>query len=197
MTIQSIYCPKWFPLKYQRSPVSNFVLKQKEAPLILTLMLSTGPTRYRSHRTVSRNQPSLVGATRVDRTAHPMGVSHTRTHRRAPQSSSGPRQPERASALSTLLQRRRQFQAKPQSDQRKRNAQKLSKSTPLCLLLILKCCSMENVYIVFVTILSIRSVNGPCLVSLFIHSIWVRSCGVTAGTETPSSEHARKNGSSN
>lgn len=104
--------------------------------------LPTGPTRYRSHRTVSRNQPSLVRATRGDRTAHPMGVSNTRTHRRAPQSSSGPRQPERASALSTLLERRRQMQAKPQSDQRKRNAQKLSKCTPLLLQFIGKFCSM-------------------------------------------------------
>lgn len=118
--MQSIPCPKLFSLKYRRPTLSTVALK-----LTLTLMLSTGPTR--SHRTVSRNQPSLVRATRFDRTAHPVDGSNTRTHRRAPQSSSGPRQPERASALSALLQRRRQFQAKPQSDQRKRNAQKLSK----------------------------------------------------------------------
>ncbi|XP_078131229.1 fibronectin type III domain-containing protein 1 isoform X2 [Sander vitreus] len=85
---------------------------------------SAGPAR--SLQTAARNQPSLQRATRVDRTAHPLGVSKTRTHRRAPQSSSGPRQPERALAGAPPLERRRQHHIKPQSDQRNRNTQKLT-----------------------------------------------------------------------
>ncbi|TDH00483.1 hypothetical protein EPR50_G00188940 [Perca flavescens] len=84
----------------------------------------TGPAR--SPQTAARNQPSSKRATRVDRTAHPLGVSKTRTHKRAPQSSSGPRQPERALAGAPPLERRRQHHIKPQSDQRNRNTQKLT-----------------------------------------------------------------------
>ncbi|XP_032399019.1 fibronectin type III domain-containing protein 1 isoform X1 [Etheostoma spectabile] len=85
---------------------------------------SAGPAR--SPLTAARKQSPLQRATRVDRTAHPLGVSKTRTHRRAPQSSSGPRQPERASAGVPPLERRRQHHIKPQSDQRNRNTQKLT-----------------------------------------------------------------------
>ncbi|GAA6228791.1 fibronectin type III domain-containing protein 1 isoform X1 [Lates japonicus] len=80
----------------------------------------------RPSQTAVRNQPSVQRATRVDRTTNPLGVSNTRTHRRAPQSSSGPRQPERAFAGTPLLERRRQHHIKPQSDQRNRNTAKLT-----------------------------------------------------------------------
>ncbi|XP_041814866.1 fibronectin type III domain-containing protein 1 [Chelmon rostratus] len=85
---------------------------------------SSGPAR--SPQTAARNQPSVQRATRVDRTANPLGLSNTRTHRRAPQSSSGPRQPERALAGAPPLERRRQHHTKPQSDQRNRNTHKLT-----------------------------------------------------------------------
>lgn len=88
---------------------------------------ATGPVR--SSQTAARNHPPVQRATRVDRTAHLPVASNTRTHRRAPQSSSGPRQPERAFAGTPLLERRRQHHTKPQSDQRNRNAAKLSKRT--------------------------------------------------------------------
>ncbi|KAM6906035.1 fibronectin type III domain-containing protein 1 isoform 2-T2 [Lycodopsis pacificus] len=80
----------------------------------------------RSLQTAARNQLPLQRATRVNRTAHPLGVSNTRTHRRAPQSSSGPRQPERALPGAPPLERRRQHHTKPQSDQRNRNTPKLT-----------------------------------------------------------------------
>ncbi|XP_068580804.1 fibronectin type III domain-containing protein 1 [Cebidichthys violaceus] len=80
----------------------------------------------RSPQTAARNQLSVQRATRVNRTAHPLGVSNTRTHRRAPQSSSGPRQPERALPGAPPLERRRQHHTKPQSDQRNRNTPKLT-----------------------------------------------------------------------
>ncbi|XP_058469655.1 fibronectin type III domain-containing protein 1 isoform X2 [Solea solea] len=85
---------------------------------------STGPVRF--SQTAVRNHPSVKRATRVDRTIHPSGVSNTRTHRRAPQSSSGPRQPERAVAGTPLLERRQRHNTKPQSDQRNRNMPKLT-----------------------------------------------------------------------
>uniref|UniRef100_A0A669DIE8 Fibronectin type III domain containing 1 n=1 Tax=Oreochromis niloticus TaxID=8128 RepID=A0A669DIE8_ORENI len=62
----------------------------------------------------------------MDRKAQLSGVPNVRTHRRAPQSSSGPRQPERVLAGVPLLERRRQHYAKPQSDQRNRLARKLT-----------------------------------------------------------------------
>ena len=93
----------------------------------LVYVLPTGPAR--SPQRSTRNQPFVQRAARAGRTAHPLGVSNTRTHRRAPQSSSGPRQPERASAGAPPLERRRQHHTKPQSDQRNRNTQKLSKGT--------------------------------------------------------------------
>ncbi|XP_047184490.1 fibronectin type III domain-containing protein 1 isoform X2 [Scophthalmus maximus] len=79
---------------------------------------SAGPVRF--SQTAGRNQPSVKRAARVNRTARPSGVSNTRTHRRAPQSSSGPRQPEGASVGTPLLARRHQHHTKPQSDQRNR-----------------------------------------------------------------------------
>ncbi|KAM8726135.1 fibronectin type III domain-containing protein 1 isoform 3-T3 [Acanthopagrus schlegelii] len=85
---------------------------------------SAGPAR--SPQRSTRNQPFIQRAARAGRTAHSLGVSNTRTHRRAPQSSSGPRQPERASAGAPPLERRRQHHTKPQSDQRNRNTQKLT-----------------------------------------------------------------------
>ncbi|KAK9531476.1 hypothetical protein VZT92_010899 [Zoarces viviparus] len=80
----------------------------------------------RSPQTAARNQLPLQRATRVNRTARPLGVSNTRKHRRAPQSSSGPRQPERALPGAPPLERRRQHHTKPQSDQRNRNTPKLT-----------------------------------------------------------------------
>ncbi|XP_034555367.1 fibronectin type III domain-containing protein 1 [Notolabrus celidotus] len=85
---------------------------------------SAGPPR--SPQAASRNQPPVQRATRVDRKVNPLSLSTTRTHRRAPQSSSGPRQPERALAGAPPLERRRQHYTKPQSDQRNRNTQKLT-----------------------------------------------------------------------
>ncbi|KAM9840245.1 fibronectin type III domain-containing protein 1 [Aulostomus maculatus] len=85
---------------------------------------SAGPAR--STVTATRNQPSVKRATRVDRTANPVRASTTRTHRRAPQSSSGPRQPEGALRKTPLLDRRRQHHTKPQSDQRNRHSPKLT-----------------------------------------------------------------------
>ncbi|KAK5852880.1 hypothetical protein PBY51_006716 [Eleginops maclovinus] len=83
-----------------------------------------GPVR--SRKTAARKQSSVQRPTRVNRTAHPSGASNARTHRRAPQSSSGPRQPERALAGAPLLEQRRQHHTKPQSDQRNRNTAKLT-----------------------------------------------------------------------
>ncbi|XP_029318448.1 fibronectin type III domain-containing protein 1 isoform X2 [Cottoperca gobio] len=82
---------------------------------------SAGPAR--SPQTPARKQPSVQRAARVDRTARTLAVSNTR---RAPQSSSGPRQPERALAGAPPLERRRQHHTKPQSDQRNRNTAKLT-----------------------------------------------------------------------
>lgn len=87
-------------------------------------------------------------------------MSSTRVHRRAPQSSSGPRQPERLMAGASLLERRRQFHTKPQSDQRKRNAQKLSKRTPPLSHFNNRFCLAGAKCINFVcTIFSVHSVN--------------------------------------
>ncbi|XP_034999631.2 fibronectin type III domain-containing protein 1 isoform X1 [Hippoglossus stenolepis] len=85
---------------------------------------SAGPLRFPHNP--ARKQSSVRRATRVNRTAHPSGMSNTRPHRRAPQSSSGPRQPERALPGTPLLQRRYPHHTKPQSDQRNRNAHKLT-----------------------------------------------------------------------
>ncbi|XP_005454669.1 fibronectin type III domain-containing protein 1 isoform X3 [Oreochromis niloticus] len=87
--------------------------------------LSAGPVRS-SQTVVPRNHSSVKRATRMDRKAQLSGVPNVRTHRRAPQSSSGPRQPERVLAGVPLLERRRQHYAKPQSDQRNRLARKLT-----------------------------------------------------------------------
>nr|XP_057911967.1 fibronectin type III domain-containing protein 1 isoform X2 [Doryrhamphus excisus] len=86
---------------------------------------STGPAR--STYTASRNQTFLKRANRVNRTAHRPGASNPRTYRRrAPQSSSGPRPPDRFLTRTTLLERRHQHHTKPQSDQRNRNLPKLT-----------------------------------------------------------------------
>lgn len=84
----------------------------------------TGPVR-----SLQTETPLVQRPTRVNITAHPSGVSNARTHRRAPQSSSGSRQPERALARAPPLERRGQHHTKPQSDQRNRNKAKLSKRT--------------------------------------------------------------------
>ncbi|XP_034086600.1 fibronectin type III domain-containing protein 1 isoform X2 [Gymnodraco acuticeps] len=92
-------------------------------------VLSVAPVRNSSAGPVRslQTETSLVQRpTRVNRTAHPSGVSNARTHRRAPQSSSGSRQPERALARAPPLERRRQHHTKPQSDQRNRNKAKLT-----------------------------------------------------------------------
>ncbi|XP_014873120.1 fibronectin type III domain-containing protein 1 isoform X3 [Poecilia latipinna] len=75
---------------------------------------------------IRSNSAAARRKTRVDRTAQPAGTAFTRTHRRAPQSSSGPRQPEKASPGTPLLERRHQQRTKPQADQRNRQAQKLT-----------------------------------------------------------------------
>nr|XP_040017306.1 fibronectin type III domain-containing protein 1 isoform X2 [Gasterosteus aculeatus aculeatus] len=81
----------------------------------------------RSPQTASRSPASVQRSTRVNRTAQALGGSNTRrTHRRAPQSSSGPRQPERALPGAPPLERRRQHHTKPQSDQRNRNTKRLT-----------------------------------------------------------------------
>ncbi|KAF3702915.1 Fibronectin type III domain-containing protein 1 Activator of G-protein signaling 8 Precursor [Channa argus] len=85
---------------------------------------TAGPVR--ASQSVAKNQPSVQRATREDRTAHSSGVPSARMQRRAPQSSSGPRQPERPLAGAPLLERRRQHHTKPQSDQRNRNTPKLT-----------------------------------------------------------------------
>ncbi|XP_068198034.1 fibronectin type III domain-containing protein 1 [Antennarius striatus] len=85
---------------------------------------SAGPSR--TPQTAVRYQPPARRATRVDRTVHASGGSSVRTLRRAPQSSSGPRQPERLWLGGRLLGRKRQHNTKPQSDQRNRNAHKLT-----------------------------------------------------------------------
>lgn len=103
----------------------DFKVKMNSAVWILNLLYpSAGPVRS-SQTVVPRNHSSVKRATRMDRKAQLS--PNVRTHRRAPQSSSGPRQPERVLAGVPLLERRRQHYAKPQSDQRNRLARKLSK----------------------------------------------------------------------
>ncbi|KAM4712736.1 fibronectin type III domain-containing protein 1 isoform 2-T2 [Anableps anableps] len=80
----------------------------------------------RSSQITARNNSAAGRKTRVDRTTQPARVAYTRTHRRAPQSSSGPRQPEKALAGTLLLERRHQQRTKPQADQRNRQTQKLT-----------------------------------------------------------------------
>ncbi|KAM4528940.1 fibronectin type III domain-containing protein 1 [Fundulus diaphanus] len=80
----------------------------------------------RSSQTTVRNNSATGRKRRVDRMTQPMDLANTRTHRRAPQSSSGPRQPERALAGTPLLERRRQHRTKPQADQRNRQTLKLT-----------------------------------------------------------------------
>ncbi|XP_029352869.1 fibronectin type III domain-containing protein 1 [Echeneis naucrates] len=84
----------------------------------------TGPVR--PSQTATKNHPTVHRATRVNRRAYPLDVSNTRSHRRAPQSSSGPRQPERAFGAASLFERRHQHHTKPQSDQRNRKPAKLT-----------------------------------------------------------------------
>ncbi|KAM9703268.1 fibronectin type III domain-containing protein 1 isoform 2-T2 [Menidia menidia] len=85
---------------------------------------STGSVR--SSQTAPRNHSTAERTTRVNGSPHSVGVTYTRAHRRAPQSSSGPRQPERAVARTPLLEKTRHHQIKPQADQRKRHTPKLT-----------------------------------------------------------------------
>ncbi|XP_077409314.1 fibronectin type III domain-containing protein 1 [Vanacampus margaritifer] len=86
---------------------------------------STGPVR--STYPAARNQTALKRAARVNRTAHRPSASSSRTYRRrAPQSSTGPRPPERGFFTRTTSLERRHQHHKPQSDQRNRNTQKLT-----------------------------------------------------------------------
>ncbi|XP_038137582.1 fibronectin type III domain-containing protein 1 isoform X1 [Cyprinodon tularosa] len=80
----------------------------------------------RSPQTSARNNSAAGQKTRVDRTTQSSGLPYTRTQRRAPQSSSGPRQPNRALPGAPLLKRRRQHRTKPQADQRNRQTAKLT-----------------------------------------------------------------------
>ncbi|KAM6915144.1 fibronectin type III domain-containing protein 1 [Xenentodon cancila] len=80
----------------------------------------------RSSQTASRNHSTAERTTRVEKRAHPGGVTFTRTHRRAPQSSSGPRQPDRALTRTPVLKQRRQHSTKPQADQRNQHKPKLT-----------------------------------------------------------------------
>ncbi|XP_057678047.1 fibronectin type III domain-containing protein 1 isoform X2 [Corythoichthys intestinalis] len=88
------------------------------------LVEDVGPVR--SAYPAARNQTTLRRAARVNRTANRSSASSPRTYRRrAPQSSTGPRQPERGFfTRTTSLERRHQH--KPQSDQRNRYAHKLT-----------------------------------------------------------------------
>lgn len=83
----------------------------------------------KSSQTSARNHSTAGRPTRVNRTARPAGVAFTRMLRRAPQSSSGHGQPERAVEGAPLLERRRQRQTKPQADQRNGQTPKLGKNT--------------------------------------------------------------------
>ncbi|XP_077367615.1 fibronectin type III domain-containing protein 1 isoform X2 [Festucalex cinctus] len=86
---------------------------------------STGPVR--SAYPAARNQTALKRAARVNRTAHRPIASSPRTYRRrAPQSSTGPRPPERGFFTRTTSLARRHQHHKPQSDQRNRNTHKLT-----------------------------------------------------------------------
>ncbi|XP_077567445.1 fibronectin type III domain-containing protein 1 isoform X2 [Stigmatopora nigra] len=87
---------------------------------------STGPVR--SAYPATRNQTTLRRAARVNRTANRSSASSPRTYRRrAPQSSTGPRQPERSFLTRTTpTETRHQHHTKPQSDQRNRNLRKLT-----------------------------------------------------------------------
>ncbi|XP_015802858.3 fibronectin type III domain-containing protein 1 isoform X2 [Nothobranchius furzeri] len=96
------------------------------AVLVNTPVSNTSAGLLKSSQTTARNRSSAWRTRRVDRTAHPAGATFTRTHRRAPQSSSGPRQPERAVEGAPPLERRRQHQTKPQADQRNRYTPKIS-----------------------------------------------------------------------
>ncbi|XP_034017864.1 fibronectin type III domain-containing protein 1 isoform X2 [Thalassophryne amazonica] len=82
---------------------------------------STGPALL-----PARKDASVQHATRVNRTADPSRAYRSRAQRRPPQSSSGPRLPEKTSAGAASLDRRRNFHTKPQSDQRNRNMPKLT-----------------------------------------------------------------------
>ncbi|XP_028253627.1 fibronectin type III domain-containing protein 1 isoform X2 [Parambassis ranga] len=124
----------WEPsIHLDGSPVDRFIINKPTRSHRFTkvskdsrsqLMEVVGPIRSLQH--AAKNHSSVVQGTRVDRPPHQSVVSNTRTHRRAPQSSSGPRQPERALAGTPILERRRQHHTKPQSDQRKRHTPKLT-----------------------------------------------------------------------
>ncbi|XP_017267489.1 fibronectin type III domain-containing protein 1 isoform X3 [Kryptolebias marmoratus] len=88
--------------------------------------VNTSAGLVKSSQTAARNHSAAGRTTRVNRTARPAGLTFNRMLRRAPQSSSGPRQPESAVAGTPLLERRRQRQTKPQADQRNRPTPKLA-----------------------------------------------------------------------
>ncbi|KAM6954099.1 fibronectin type III domain-containing protein 1 [Aplochiton taeniatus] len=67
--------------------------------------------------------PAKTGA---DGMARPSGMSSSRVQRRPPQSSSGPRQPERTDTAASLLERRSHHSTQPQSDQRNGHSHKLA-----------------------------------------------------------------------
>ncbi|RVE55770.1 hypothetical protein OJAV_G00229480 [Oryzias javanicus] len=71
----------------------------------------------RSSQTGVRNYSTAGRNAKVDRTARPAGGTSALIKRRAPQSSSGPRQPERAAAGAPMLEKRRQHNTKRQAEQ--------------------------------------------------------------------------------
>ena len=102
---------------------------EPECTLTFTIYYFPPTGSARSSQATVRNHSTAERTTRVDKMAQPGGVTFTRTHRRAPQSSSGPRQPDRALTRTPMLKQRRQHNTKPQADQRNQHKPKLSKKT--------------------------------------------------------------------
>ncbi|XP_051908895.1 fibronectin type III domain-containing protein 1 isoform X2 [Hippocampus zosterae] len=96
--------------------------KESRSPLVEDV----GPVR--STYPAARNQTAVKRAARVNRTTHRPSASRLRTDtRRAPQSSTGPRSPQRGFfTRTTSPAQRHRHNTKPQSDQRNRNSQKLT-----------------------------------------------------------------------
>ncbi|XP_028295645.1 fibronectin type III domain-containing protein 1 isoform X2 [Gouania willdenowi] len=85
--------------------------------------VQTSQGTFRQTSAVRPSHQVVERTTRVHRTTHD---SLGQFHRRAPQSSSGPKQPDRSWPGAPLLERRRQHNIKPRSDQRKRHAHKIT-----------------------------------------------------------------------
>uniref|UniRef100_A0A3B3D7C2 Fibronectin type III domain containing 1 n=1 Tax=Oryzias melastigma TaxID=30732 RepID=A0A3B3D7C2_ORYME len=82
----------------------------------------------RSSQTGVRNYSTAGRNAKVDRTARPAGGTSALIKRRAPQSSSGPRQPDRSASGAPMLHKRRQHNTKRQAEQINRYRTKPSES---------------------------------------------------------------------